>query len=176
MDRWNQVNRFSLAPVLLLVIAGGCAPVPTPIDVEPSPLELSPPLRIPPPQRGDTLRYDGIYHRREVESPYPGVWSYLRFYPDSMVVYMTTPGEPHRIGNLTLGNSILPYGIVTVRDNRLAFSVREVSVEARLDFRGYVSGDRLFLQRHPDYNAHGVERVYVFLQMSAADTARLGPE
>lgn len=128
-------------------------------------------------QPDDTLRYEGIYQSQAIAttdaSGSPSqVWGYLRFYPDSLVVSTLTHGRPHELSNLWLGNELLPYGSVSVRGNRIAFTVHDFFPGGRVtvEYDGYVQGDRLYLQSLSDYDGIRRNEVYTFIPM---DTERL---
>ncbi len=156
-------------------MAAACAPAATPrVSAAPPASDLAAAPGIPPAQPGDTLRHAGIYQSRELASPYasnPGpLWSYLRFYPDSFVVVTSTYGEPHELSNLWIGNTLLPFGSVSVRGNRFSFTTRDFSpdLNVTVEYDGYVQGDRLYMQTFSDYN-NGVRgsEVYTFVPMDA---------
>jgi hypothetical protein len=126
----------------------------------------------PPPRPLDLpLRYDGVYQTTKPEmgssarGPFP-VWDYLRFYPDGVVVGRGGDQDPHAFSNFSADNERLPAGMVTMRDGRLSFSIREGNCPA-VDYEGEVVDGRLHIRIHSHINGYRAERVYAFVQGGA---------
>ncbi|HEX2081378.1 MAG TPA: hypothetical protein VHG08_26980 [Longimicrobium sp.] len=175
-------KRTGLPIALCLVAVSACAPAAAPgAEVTPGePASLNAAFDVPPALPGDTLRYDGIYQSpadsMEFGHGLIPTWSYLRFYPDSLVVTTSTHGEPHELSNFSIGNELLPYARVIVGGNRIAFSTGDFAPghTAIVDYSGFVREDRLYLWTYSHFNGHRSNGVYAFVPMSTErlDTSR----
>jgi len=109
------------------------------------------------------LRYDGIY--RSVSGPPEGKssWSYLRFYPDGVVIEMSTAATLDEIkAGFSRERSILPRGTARCRDSHLSFSI--VCDKGTVDYKGEVSDDRILLDVASRINGHRESEAYIFIK------------
>ena len=111
-----------------------------------------------------SLRYDGLYCGTEKESD-KGVayWSYLRFYPDGIVIEATTEGTPEEIRAwFSREHPSVSLGKVAIRGSHVSFSA--VSVDGTVDYSGEIEGDQLKLDSYSHINQYRQKDVYVFIK------------
>ena len=121
------------------------------------------------PSRGMAqLRHDGLYRSVEMRRASGGscFWSYLRFYPDGLVIVVSTSGSP---------NTIRPWfnrkhdhssrGKVSVEGTAIAFD--SVSQYGTVHYRGEITADHIRLEHHSEINGRRGCTTYQFMEWQA---------
>ena len=109
------------------------------------------------------LKFDGLYCGHADDGSRPPVKSYLRFYPDGIVVSTVsrdTPGETAKM--IRRDSTFSRQGRYTVAGDRLTFSVTNPT--GSVDYSGTIDGNRLLLSWDARNGKKGKD-VYTFVAL-----------
>lgn len=118
------------------------------------------------------LRYDGLYRSAEKQGGAGGYWYYLRFYPDGVVMAVSTGLESESAQQWLNPDSQGPgigRGQFTVTGNRVTFS--STSQVGVVDYDGEFRGDVVHFETLSHINGYRGSRDFVFVPLSGAQGA-----
>ena len=105
------------------------------------------------------IRFDGLYQAAE-----SGVTSYLRFYRDSIVLSVSSTGNPVQVTQwFNKSNSKVSKGSYSLDDSRLTFST--TSSHGTVDYKGVIEGEKMILDTHSYVNGHRSKKTYSFVKV-----------
>jgi hypothetical protein len=122
-------------------------------------------LRVSADDAPSVIKFDGLYCADDVDGFMPPVASYLRFYPDGIVVSMATRDVPDDAAKwIRRDDRFSSQGRYAIKGVRLTFSLAHASGGA-VDYVGAIDGDELLLS----WDAHKGEKgkeVYRFVRLA----------
>jgi hypothetical protein len=112
-----------------------------------------------------SIQYDGVYQMSQVKD---GVlfYKYLRFYPDGLVIGVSSVGKPDAIQKwFSSERPGVAKGKYAIKTDHITFSLK--SAAGLVDFHGMLVGDKIDLYAYSHINQSGRNEVYSFVRWSA---------
>lgn len=127
--------------------------------------EVQGPLIIP---RQPTVHFDGLYQSEQVGKGRDKSWSYIRFFPNGLVITVSSTGEPRHLKQWFDKNyprtKYASSGRFTVEGRHIKFI--STSSSGTVDYEGEIIASSLILRSHSHINGNRAVREYKFVSFN----------